>query len=176
MNCDRMQRAIPVSYIDIQPANDIHLRWSCIDLSEHSLIPRIRESGAQGPVEQQSGAQGHAEGSATSACRDALPSLEEQAKEIINDNADWIDQSIVCMYFQSQQQSYMVNRYNRENPDAPVNIDGNGAWQEAPTHKADVSDDDPHEGLCEYEMARRTRIHENEVMLASLNIPTTSSI
>ena len=50
MVCDRMQRAIPASYIDIQPANGIHLRWSCIDLSEHStraLLMLLQNWGSQ---------------------------------------------------------------------------------------------------------------------------------
>ena len=103
-----------------------------------------------------------------------------QAQQMINDHAGWIDQSIVCLYFQSQQQSYMVNKHNRENPHAPVHIDENGAWQEARTHQQTDSteagdrcgdeSDDPHEGLCEYEIARHNRIRENEAMLASLGL------
>merc|ERR1712025_1392784 len=94
-----------------------------------------------------------------------------------------MDQHIVCLYFQSQQQSYMVNRHNRDNPANHVNIDEIGAWQEAPTDDSqngndsgDESDEDPHENLCEYEVARRNRIRNNEAMIASLNIRPLSDI
>ena len=113
-----------------------------------------------------------------------MEGLLEQAEEMLSKNAEWIDQSIVAMYFQSQQQSYMVNKHNKQNPETPVNIDEDGAWQEAPICKPQsneptlsdgVSDgEDPHEELCEYEIARRTRICQNEAMLASLCIPKLS--
>ena len=41
------------------------------------------------------------------------------------------------------------------------------AWREAPIYET-ADDDDPHEGLCEYEISRRTRICETVDMLASL--------
>ena len=107
-----------------------------------------------------------------------------QAQQMVDNHAAWMDQSIVCLYFQSQQQSYMVNKHNRENPQATVHIDKDGAWQEAPpcqqtdstADECSDGDDDPHEDLCEYEIARRTRIGENEAVLSSLGIPTLSSI
>ena len=63
-------------------------------------------------------------------------------------NADWMDQSLMAMYYQSQQQSYMVNKFNKENPDCPVVLDDNGQWLEAAPYggEANASDDsdDPH--------------------------------
>ena len=65
----------------------------------------------------------------------AMDDLIGRAKQnlMLTDNAEWIDQSIAGMYFLSQQQSCMVNKYNRGHLDAPVHIDKDGAWQEAPT-------------------------------------------
>ena len=81
-------------------------------------------------------------------------------------NADWMDQSIICLYYQSQQQSYMVNRYNKANPDTPIVLDESGQWQEAPVYveepAGEEADEDPHEHLSQYEIERRNRIQNNE--------------
>ena len=100
-----------------------------------------------------------------------------KAQQMYDNNTDWIDQSIIALYFQSQQQSYMVNKHNRDNPESAVHIDATGEWQEAPIYNEDsdkqtLSDDppDPHEGLCEYEIERLSRMRQNAAMVASLGI------
>ena len=110
-----------------------------------------------------------------------MEGLLEQAEEMLSKNAEWIDQSIVAMYFQSQQQSYMVNKHNRENPESAVHIDATGAWQEAPVDNKDSDEEntsdevaDPHEGLCEYEIERLNRMRENAALAASLEIQPVS--
>jgi hypothetical protein len=92
-----------------------------------------------------------------------------KAQQMYDANTRWIDQSIICLYFQSQQQSYMVNKHNREHPESAVQTDPTGDWQEAPIYNEN-DPDDPHEGLCEYEIERLSRVRENAAMIASLGI------
>ena len=104
-----------------------------------------------------------------------------KAQQMYDDNADWIDEATIALYFQSQQQSYMVNKHNRENPESAVHIDATGAWQEAPIYNKDSDEEhtsgevaDPHEGLCEYEIERLNRMRENAALAASLGIQPVS--
>ena len=83
----------------------------------------------------------------------------------------------------SQQQSYMVNKYNKENPESAIHIDRTGEWQEAPTYNEDSTKEsmpdnpvDPHEGLCKYEIQRLNRVRENASVVASLGIKPMSEI
>ena len=65
-----------------------------------------------------------------------------EADQLLEEHAAWIDQSIVCFYFQNQQQSYMVNRHNAQNPSSPIVIDKAGQWVENPPTPEDVSDEE----------------------------------
>ena len=96
-----------------------------------------------------------------------------EAEKLLEEHAAWIDQSIVCLYFQNQQQSYMVNRHNAQNPSSPIVIDKAGQWVENPPTPEDVSDEeaDPHDNLSAYELERRERIERHDAELRRLDLP-----
>lgn len=91
-----------------------------------------------------------------------------EAADLLDRHASWMDQSIMCLYFQSQQQSYMVNSYNKQNPDSPVVLDEEGHWDEH--HHGDDDASDPHDDLSEYELARASTIERNNEMLRGLGL------
>ena len=96
--------------------------------------------------------------------------VRHTAQALLDEHAYWMDQSIVCLYFQSQQQSYMVNAHNRNNPDSPIVIDKHGQWTEGP--QVDEHDEaDPHESeTSDYERARLSRVEQNNRMLSQLGL------
>ena len=59
-----------------------------------------------------------------------------------------------CLYFQNQQQSYMVNRHNAQNPSSPIVIDNARQWVKNLPTPEDVSNEeaDPHDNLSVYEL------------------------
>ena len=86
-----------------------------------------------------------------------------------------MDQSIMCLYFQSQQQSYLVNRHNRQHPQDRVEIDDSGQWQDRPVCQDSDSEGseecDPHNtGLSEYERQRQQRVRRNDAMVDALGL------
>lgn len=150
---------------------------------QSSRVSAEAESGSATLPGREASSWGSNVGSSDSRQRTA--ELRKQAEQMLHDHARWIDQSIQCHYYQSQQQSYMVNRHNRDNPETPIDIDENGAWQEAPrasaseshTRSESGSDSDPHEEmLSEYEIARLARIRENQARMAALGVRPVSHI
>ena len=81
-----------------------------------------------------------------------------------------LDQQIVCLYFQSQQKSYLVNRYNRAHPNNQVEQEE----QQQQQQQEDDDDADPlhdaDDALSEYEKERRRNIARNLAFLEALGI------
>ena len=104
----------------------------------------------------------------------AVGLLQQQQRE------RYIDQFISCLYFQKQQQSYVVNHHNARttNPDERVVIDENGQWDEhgcanATTADSDGSgsDDDHLDGqLSDFELRRLDNMRCNAAELQRLNL------
>lgn len=88
--------------------------------------------------------------------------MHQQLKESGVPGAGTMNQLIMCLYFQSQQRPYLVNRYNRDHPDSPLpetdnDVDGNTGSGNENLH--DVSD---------YEITRQGRTEEHNVFLRRL--------
>ena len=66
-----------------------------------------------------------------------------------------LQNAIVCLYYQSQQDSYFLNAYNRVH-ETQVDKDGNVTDPADQLHDEDVGSD-----LSEYELERLARIAEN---------------
>ena len=86
-----------------------------------------------------------------------------------------MDQSIVCLYFQNQQQSYMVNKHHKENPHGSLLISNNDSWT-AKAGQDSPCEPDLHENLSEYELSRQARVQRNEEVLRDLGIHRVSDM
>ena len=97
----------------------------------------------------------------------------QEANDLLRAHGGWMDQCIVCLYFQSQQQSYMVNSYNNSHDDT-VHIDQQGRWAEEHDANAENRPEeedpcDPHD-MSEYELERESRIRRHNTVLQDLGL------
>lgn len=115
------------------------------------------------------------------AMKKGMRDLEEEIAQ--SKCLDEIDRQILCFYFQKQQRSYLVNRYNRKHPDSPIQLsdaeeeeeegdEGDETEEEMGNSNSEDSDGEVcgiHEQvLSQYEKDRLERIRENEARVAQV--------
>jgi len=91
--------------------------------------------------------------------------MQELANKYRGGDAEQLLNLIIGLYFQSQQRSYLVNHFKRQNPLDQIREDGS-VLVDDPIHEAGEAE----EWLCQYEKDRVARLQKNREKLRELGL------